>query len=77
MERTAHVCGSSSIIDAAIEDSIQDLGLDTIKPKQRNAIQSFLSGNDTLVVLPTGYGKSLIYAVLSLIFDKLRGKTNQ
>ncbi|XP_065884449.1 uncharacterized protein [Dysidea avara] len=73
MERTAHVCGSSSIIDAAIEDSIQDLGLDTIKPKQRDAIQSFLSGNDTLVVLPTGYGKSLIYAVLPLIFDKLRG----
>ena len=31
------------------------------------------SGKDTFVALPTGYGKSLIYAVLPLVFDSLRG----
>ena len=28
-----------------------------------------------LVVLPTGYGKSVICTGLLLVFDKLRGKT--
>jgi len=59
--------------DAAVDDSIRELGLETLKPKQRDAINSFLSGNDTLVVLPTGYGKSIVYAALPWIFDKLRG----
>ena len=34
---------------------------------------SFAQGKDTFVVLPTGYGKSLIYAVLPLVFDAKRG----
>ena len=32
-----------------------------------------MSGNDTFVSLPTGYGKSVIYGVLPPLFDKLRG----
>ena len=66
--------GSLSFKDVAIENAIRELGFETLKSKQRDAIESFLSGNDTLVVLPTGYGKSVIYAALPLIFDKLRGK---
>ena len=45
-----------------------------LKDKQREAILSVVSGKDTFVSLPTGYGKSIIYAVLPLIFDKLRGE---
>ena len=37
------------------------------------AVQSFVSGRDTFVSLPTGYGKSAIYALLPLVFYKLRG----
>jgi len=55
------------------EEAVRDLGLVILKPKQREAIESFLSGKDTMVVLPTGYGKSIIYAALPWIFDKLRG----
>lgn len=64
---------TTSSKDAAIEEAVRDLGLEILKPKQREAIESFLSGKDTMVVLPTGYGKSIIYAALPWIFDKLRG----
>ena len=64
---------TTSTKDAAVEETVGDLGLETLKPKQREAILSFLSGRDTMVVLPTGYGKSIIYAALPWIFDKLRG----
>ena len=57
----------------AIEYAVLHLGLEALKPKQREAIASYVSGNDTFVVLPTGYGKSVVYAALPMIFDKLRG----
>lgn len=45
-----------------------------LKEKQIEAISSFIEGNDTFVSLPTGYGKSVIYAILPSVFDKLRGR---
>ena len=32
---------------------------------------SFINGNDVFAVLPTGYGKSLYFACLPLVFDIL------
>ena len=32
-----------------------------LKPEQGVAVKYFLDGKDVLAVLPTGYGKSLIY----------------
>ena len=45
-----------------------------LKPKQMEAIESFVSGKDTFFAVPTGYGKSLIFAMLPLLFDFLHGK---
>ena len=53
------------------------MGIASLKLKQEEAILSFLDGKDTFVSLPTGYGKSLIYALLPLIFDNIRGKLNR
>ena len=33
-----------------------------------------MKSNDTFVILPTGYGKSLCYSLLPYIFDSLRRK---
>ena len=35
------------------------------------AVSSFLQGRDVFVTLPTGFGKSLCYAVLPKVFDTL------
>ena len=60
-------------LTAAIEKALTTLGLSALKPKQLEAVTSFVEGNDTLVILPTGHGKSVIYAILPLVFDHLSG----
>lgn len=42
-------------------------GIRHLHPEQTEAFQAALAGRDTLVVLPTGYGKSLIYQVLAML----------
>ena len=37
-------------------------------------MRSFISGKDTFVILPTGYGKSIIYGILPLMFDYVFGE---
>ena len=47
-------------------------GIDVdLKPEQEDALVSLLNQNDCLCVLPTGYGKSLIYTVLPLLWDEV------
>jgi ATP-dependent DNA helicase RecQ len=41
----------------------QALGYDELRPGQHEALNALLSGHDTLVVMPTGGGKSAIYQV--------------
>ena len=47
-----------------------------LKQKQKEALQAIVvNGQDCLIVLPTGYGKSLIYQMLPLLFDKTNFKS--
>ena len=45
-----------------ISKNLSDMSL--LKKKQTEAITSVLSGSDVLVVLPTSFGKSMIYQAL-------------
>ena len=44
---------------------------DSFRPMQHEAIESILSGRDTLVLMPTGGGKSIIYQLPTLACDGL------
>ena len=63
----------SQNIEDIISDVARRFGLDKLKQKQKDAIMSFVQGRDVFVSLPTGYGKSIIYAALPFIFDSING----
>ena len=52
--------------------SVGKLGYQNLKPHQEEAIVEFVSGKDVLMTLPTGYGKSLCYQSLPLVYDERR-----
>ena len=68
---------SEESISAAITDSMSLVGVEEPKKEQSQAIRSFVSGRDVFVALPTGYGKSFCYALLPLVFDRLRAATHK
>ena len=51
---------------AALMKAMECMGLRELKPKQLKSIESFMSGRDTFVSLPTGYGKSIIFGIFPL-----------
>ncbi|HVF03839.1 MAG TPA: ATP-dependent DNA helicase RecQ [Frankiaceae bacterium] len=58
----------------AVRDRVDRLakevfGFEDLRPGQRPAIESLLSGRDTLAVLPTGSGKSAIYQIAAMLVD--------
>ena len=44
-----------------------------LKPKQVLCVEKIFANLDVLAVLPTGYGKSLIFCLLALLFAKKNG----
>jgi ATP-dependent DNA helicase RecQ len=49
----------------------KQFGYQTFRPGQKEAIQSVLNGKDTMVMLPTGTGKSICYQLPGYLLDGL------
>jgi len=47
------------------------LGYQSLKTEQNEAVKAFVGGNDAFVSLPTGFGKSLCFALFRYVFDYL------
>ena len=45
-------------------------GVQDMHPEQQEAVAGLFAGKDVLAVLPTGYGKSLIYQVAAVLTDR-------
>ena len=52
---------------------LEEAGFESLKAEQQKALGAFVSGKDTFVALPTGYGKSIIYAILPSVYKKIKG----
>lgn len=61
---------------SAISKAAASLGY-TLKPEQRRSVEKFVSGQDVFVSLPTGFGKSLCYAILPRVFDFVKEVHNK
>ena len=57
----------------AARSAARELGFPDLKPEQLKVVETFVKGHDVSAVLPTGYGKSLCYGCLPIVFDKLLG----
>ena len=60
-------------MEGAIAIAMNKARISNLKQKQRECIQKFVEGHDVFASLPTGYGKSLIYALLPDVFNTIRG----
>ena len=61
----------------AIKTSVRALGYENVRQDQFDVVLNFLKGNDMFVSLPSGGGKSLCYACLPLVYDRLRKDTSK
>ncbi|MGA8026732.1 MAG: ATP-dependent DNA helicase RecQ [Bryobacteraceae bacterium] len=52
-----------------IEIAQQNFGFESLRPGQEEAISALLQKKDTLVVMPTGSGKSAIYQIAGLMIE--------
>jgi hypothetical protein len=61
-----------AIPDGAIEAALRKYwGYDRFRPLQREAVECVVAGRDSVVVLPTGGGKSLCYQVPAVVMPGL------
>ena len=67
---------SKSVEISVIRAAAASLGYNALKTEQEQALEAFSRGKDVFVFvsLPTGYRKSLCYALIPRIFDMLRSE---
>ena len=58
-------------IVSVAESAARRLGYEQLRDLQLKVVAEVVTGRDVFAILPTGYGKSLYYAILPWMFDHL------
>ena len=58
-------------VQEATRSAVRELGYQDVEPDQMKVVEAYVQGRDVFAVLPTGYGKSLGYSCLPIVFNKL------
>src|SRR5689334_16471082 len=66
-DQTGMACDETTLLSALQKH----WGYNTFRPLQREAIEAVLTGRDSVVVLPTGGGKSLCYQLPAVLMPGL------
>ena len=73
--RSHEICVSESLICVSLRSDFSTIGFSNVKPHQLEAILAFCEGKDVCVSLPTGFGKTPIFAVPPSLFKTIRRST--
>ncbi len=57
-------------VDMETRDAIRSVVENILKPEQEECLLHILNGGDVVALLPTGFGKSLIYQPLPIVSEK-------
>src|SRR5262245_28353043 len=60
----------TSLLNICRRTARRTFGIGRLRPEQESAMLGVLEGRDALVMLPTGFGKSLIYQVPALLLER-------
>ena len=64
-------------LEEAIESALESFpNIDRLKDEQKKCIAALLQKKDVLGLLPTGFGKSLIFQLYPRIFELVNGRKN-
>ena len=62
-------CANSATFELAVKEAVRNVvktfdGVENLSPEQMDGIVNFISRKDVLAVLPTGFGKSLLFQLI-------------
>src|SRR5262245_14035735 len=76
-EEEGEILQPAPLSDAEVSEAVRAargvagrLGIRTLYREQERSIEASLAGHDVLVVMPTGFGKSVCYQIPSMILPK-------
>ena len=64
---SASEAADDAVLDGRLEDVRRGFGFESWRPGQLETMRSFIRGDDTLAVLPTGSGKSITFQIPALL----------
>ena len=53
--------------DAILSEKLKLLKISCLKTEQKQAVVGVLNGKDVMAILPTGFGKSVIFELFTLV----------